>query len=97
MGGHYYSHIKSFENNSWSTYNDTHVHSISYETIENTYGVENPKFNCGSSAYMLSYRKVKVQDGKQIYNAPRDPPEYIAELVEKERKRAIENEEKWKK
>lgn len=52
--GHYYSFIKSFEDNKWYEFNDTNISPISIEGMcRRTFGMK----EIGSSAYMLFYRR----------------------------------------
>lgn len=70
MGGHYYSYIKSFENDLWYCFNDTTVDRISFSQVTKMFGDKVPKckdsiiaclVNSGVSAYFLMYRRVDVE------------------------------------
>ncbi|KRX04853.1 hypothetical protein PPERSA_06487 [Pseudocohnilembus persalinus] len=87
MGGHYYSYVKSFENQMWQCFNDTNVSSTDPSCIQAVYGEQNPKFNSGSSAYVLHYRKVGKNKNLETLV---EPPSYIKEMLEKEEKRMEE-------
>lgn len=54
--GHYYSYIRSFEDNRWYCFNDDRVTEISVEEIEKTYGGVGH-----SNAYALYYRQVSKE------------------------------------
>lgn len=62
LGGHYYSYIKSFEDDRWYCFNDSHVQRIRWIQVTSMFGDKFPKYNSGSSAYFLMYRKVGEQN-----------------------------------
>ena len=54
FGGHYYTYIKSFDDNKWYCFNDSRVQEINVNDIpNNVFGGEK-----SASAYMLMYRKI---------------------------------------
>ena len=60
FGGHYFSYIKSFEDDKWYNFNDSSV-----TEIENANEEIINKFGGSSSAYMLMYKRI---DGKEELN-----------------------------
>ncbi|KAL4502326.1 hypothetical protein ABPG72_011913 [Tetrahymena utriculariae] len=91
LGGHYFSYIKSFENGVWYNFNDSSVSKISPSALDHVQGQENPKTNQNTSAYMLMYRQVGIDDLKEI-NVPQVPQQIKKQLEEEaeEEKKRIE-------
>ncbi|CAK65339.1 unnamed protein product (macronuclear) [Paramecium tetraurelia] len=86
LGGHYYAYIKSFENGDWYCFNDSTVSKISWKTILSMFGDKYPKYNMGSSAYFLMYRRAGEELSTQ-------KPE-IQEHLKKEKEEKWEREKK---
>jgi ubiquitin C-terminal hydrolase len=53
--GHYYSYIKSFEDNRWYCFNDERVYEVGVAEVEKTFGGG----AIFANAYALSYRVVE--------------------------------------
>ena len=64
-GGHYFAYIKSFEDNKWYNFNDSHVSEINIENIINVFGNDdliNKNFASSTTAYCLMYKKISKND-----------------------------------
>lgn len=46
VGGHYYTYIKSFEDEQWYNFNDSTVERISAAEVSKAFGDEKPRCNC---------------------------------------------------
>ncbi|CAD8205300.1 unnamed protein product [Paramecium pentaurelia] len=91
LGGHYYAYIKSFENGDWYCFNDSTVSRISWKTILTMFGDKYPKYNMGSSAYFLMYRRA----GEELSTQKPTIQEHLKEAIVKELQEQKEREEKW--
>ncbi|CAD8079535.1 unnamed protein product [Paramecium primaurelia] len=91
LGGHYYAYIKSFENGDWYCFNDSTVSRISWKTILTMFGDKYPKYNMGSSAYFLMYRRA----GEELSTQKPTIQEHLKEALAKELQEQKEREEKW--
>lgn len=80
LGGHYYAYIKCFENCRWYDFDDSRVVEIDEEDVEKAYGGESTLY--GTSAYLLMYRKVCVENQIKVDSAA--IPAEVAERVEDE-------------
>ncbi|KAL4470226.1 hypothetical protein ABPG74_011837 [Tetrahymena malaccensis] len=89
LGGHYFSYIKSFENGVWYNFNDSSVTKIRPSALDHVQGQENPKSNQNTSAYMLMYRQVGLDDLKEVSvpEVPQQIKKQLEEEAEEEKKR----------
>ncbi|EAR89618.2 ubiquitin carboxy-terminal hydrolase (macronuclear) [Tetrahymena thermophila SB210] len=89
LGGHYFSYIKSFENGIWYNFNDSSVCKIRPSALDHVQGQENPKSNQNTSAYMLMYRQVGLDDLKEVSvpEVPQQIQKQLEEETEQEKKR----------
>ena len=79
LGGHYYAYIKSFENGDWYCFNDSTVEKISWQRVQGMFGDKYPKYNMGTSAYFLMYRRTE-----ELSSAKPEVPPHLKDSIEKE-------------
>ena len=66
-GGHYYAYIKSFEDQKWYKFNDGSVSLMDKKIIVDIFGEkfnDNNKYKSSTTAYYLSYRKMRNPSDK---------------------------------
>ena len=82
-GGHYYTFIKSFEDDKWYKFDDTNVTEIDPDELPSrAFGGSQ-----SSNGYMLLYRQLSSADEKLETVSNEDIPAYLKQIIEKEAKR----------
>ena len=92
LGGHYYAYIKNLEDNKWIRFDDSNVTEVSYKEIRNTYGEDAPRYNSGMSAYLLTYRRVLLDENnyqKNFFERISPPPNILEMLQKKQQEEQI--------
>jgi ubiquitin carboxyl-terminal hydrolase 47 len=70
LGGHYYDLIKSFESSKWYKFDDSRVSSVQRSEVKNYFGEFHPEENSGTSAYLLMYRRVSLEEDAKMPEIP---------------------------
>jgi len=93
--GHYYSYIKSYENNKWYRFEDSSVFEANIYCIERTFGDNN---NSGPTGYILMYKQsvnkndqilkeIKIEDNIELFKAIEKENIFYREEEEKQREK----------
>lgn len=66
-GGHYYSFIKSFEDDKWYRFDDCHVYEADIKNIEYTFGESGRNGLNAVTGYILMYRQIEKLTKNETY------------------------------